>query len=108
MRELREFAQGHMKGSQVKIGTSLNRFILRDSVSSPPRSVKVRAVKDEEGLVWLDLFGARPEEREEPKPKPAGKPEEQKEKAEREAQKKPLSEAERKAEKEAMKAEMKK
>ena len=82
-------------------------------MGSPPRRVKVRAVKDANGVVWVDLFGAKPDDKE-VKAKPTEKPKVDKkaEKVEaekvKEEAKKPLSDAEKKVEKEALKADMKK
>jgi len=114
MRDIRKFTARHMKAdaSNVRIGTALNRRILRDGIGTPPRRVKVRIVKDDAGIARVDLFGSKPDEKEEPKAKPVEKPKDEKKtdvaKETKEEQKKPLSDAEKKAEKEARKAEMKK
>lgn len=103
--ELRAFAMRHMKAAEVKIGTGLSRFILASGIKHPPRFVKVTAIKDEAGVVRLNLFGEKPEERAAVKLAEPAKAEEHKHEH---AHEKPKSEAEQKAEKEAIKAEMKK
>ena len=115
IREIKAHARRHLKASDVRIGTALNHFIFRDSMASPPRRVKVRAVKDDSGLVRLDLFGLTPDEAQKgATPTPAGKPAAEKKAVQeaadkaKESAKKPLSEAEKTAEKEALKAELKK
>ena len=108
VREIKAFAKRHMKSTEVRVGTGLNALLLRDAMRSPPRKVKVTMVKDEAGIVRINLFGARPDDDKiAAKAKPAvAKKEEKKEAAV--VPKRALSEAEAKAEKEAIKAEMKK
>ncbi|MDO8339455.1 MAG: 50S ribosomal protein L31e [Candidatus Burarchaeum sp.] len=114
VREIRKFAMRHMKSTEVRIGTGLNERLLRDAMRSPPRKVKVTMVKDESGIVRVNLFGSRPDDAkvaEKAKPAAGKKAEakkEEKKAAEPVEQKKILSDAEKKAEKEAVKAEMKK
>ncbi len=110
IRDLKAYARRHMKASKVYIGMALNEFIMRDSMNTPPRSVKVNAIKDEAGVVRLDLFGAEAKKPEhEAKPRPAKKPESaKKEEAEKPKEEKALSEAEKQARKEALKADIKK
>ena len=114
VREIRAFAMRHMKSTEVRIGTGLNERLLRDAMRSPPRKVKVTMIKDESGIVRVNLFGARPDDvKTAEKAKPAAKKAEAKKEekaaeAEHATHQKVLSEAERRAEKEAVKAEMKK
>ena len=114
VREIRKFAMRHMKSTEVRIGTGLNEILLRDAMRSPPRKVKVTMIKDESGMVRVNLFGARPDDVKNAanaKPEAGKKAEakkEEKKAAEHIEQTKVLSDAEKKAEKEAIKAEMKK
>src|SRR4030042_1374953 len=115
VREIKAFAKRHMKSTEVRVGTGLNALLLRDAMRSPPRKGKVTMVKDEVGIVRINLFGARPDDdkiaakaKPEAGKKAEAKKEEKKEAAEPAEHKKVLSEAEIKAEKEAIKAEMKK
>lgn len=52
---IREFALRHMKAGAVRVSEGVNSAILRDGIQKPPRRIKVRIVKGEEGLarVWL-------------------------------------------------------
>ncbi|VVC03939.1 Ribosomal protein L31e [Candidatus Burarchaeum australiense] len=113
IREIKAFGKRHMKSNDVRIGTSLNEFISSQACMSPPRSVKVTAIKDEDGVVRLNLFGSRPDDAKlgaKGKAAAPAKAAEKKEepKAEAPVSKKVLSDAEQKAAKEAVKAEMKK
>ena len=112
MDELRTFAMRHMKGAEVKIGTGLSRFILAHGIKHPPRFVKVTAIKDEAGVVRLNLFGERPAERAAEKkaeaPKAGGVERGEAPSKPAHAHEKPKSEAEKKAEKEVVKSEVKK
>ena len=52
---IRDFALRHMKAADTKISEGVNSAILRDGIEKPPRRIKVRIVKDENGTakVWL-------------------------------------------------------
>lgn len=52
---VRAFALRHMKASEVKISEGTNSLVFRDGMQKPPRKLKVRIVKGEEGIakVWL-------------------------------------------------------
>jgi len=52
---VRAFALRHMKAEEAKISEGVNSLIFRDGMQKPPRRLKVRIVKDEEGTakVWL-------------------------------------------------------
>jgi large subunit ribosomal protein L31e len=54
---LRAFLLQHMKGTEVKLGQHLNRFLWQRGIKSPPPRVKVHAVKDEAGVVRAELEG---------------------------------------------------
>jgi large subunit ribosomal protein L31e len=55
IRVLREYAIRHMKSSEVKIDTDLSEKIWSRGITKPPRRIKVRMTKDEEGLVTISL-----------------------------------------------------
>jgi len=52
---LREFAQKHMKASEVKIDQSVNHLIWSRGIENPPRKLTVKMVKDKEGVVTISL-----------------------------------------------------
>ena len=72
---LRQFIMKHMKSDQVLIGKQANLYIWKDGIKNPPHHIKVSAVKDDEGVVKVELFGFKYEEakkaekKEEPKSK---------------------------------------
>jgi ribosomal protein L31E len=49
------FALRHMKAEGVKISEGTNSLVFRDGMQKPPRRIKVRLVKGEDGIakVWL-------------------------------------------------------
>src|SRR3712207_5567985 len=53
---IREFANKHMKSSQIKIDQELNRYIWQKGKTNPPRKVRVRLVKDEDDQVIVSLY----------------------------------------------------
>ncbi|RLI04805.1 50S ribosomal protein L31e [Candidatus Bathyarchaeota archaeon] len=50
MRVLKEFLKRHLKTEDFRINGSLNRFIWSRGIEKPPRKVRVRVVKDKEGI----------------------------------------------------------
>ncbi|MFA6490081.1 MAG: 50S ribosomal protein L31e [Candidatus Micrarchaeia archaeon] len=52
---IREFALRHMKAEDAKISEGVNAAIFRNGMQKPPRRIKVRIVKGEDGVakVWL-------------------------------------------------------
>jgi large subunit ribosomal protein L31e len=104
--ELRAFALRHMKGTEVKFGASLSQYIFRDGIKKPPRRVKITAIRDDQGIVRINLFGAKAETVVKTAVKPAAK-EAGAEKPVHSTEK-PKTEAEVRAEKAAIKAEVKK
>jgi len=52
---LKEFAQKHMKASEVKIDQSVNNLIWSRGIESPPRKLTVKMVKDKDGVVTISL-----------------------------------------------------
>src|ERR671935_2649648 len=58
---IREFAQKHMKSDEVKLEQELNRQIWSRGKTNPPRKVRVKMVKDEDGVVTVSLYEDLPE-----------------------------------------------
>lgn len=52
---VREFLTRHMKGDEVKLGTSLNEALWKDGIKNIPARIKVHAVKDDKNVVRCDL-----------------------------------------------------
>lgn len=52
---LREFAEHHMKSSEVKIDTELNEALWKRGITKPPRRITVKMEKDEDGVVTISL-----------------------------------------------------
>ncbi|MHB2037529.1 MAG: 50S ribosomal protein L31e [Nitrososphaerales archaeon] len=52
---LREFAEHHMKSSEIKITTELNERLWNRGITRPPRKITVKMVKDEDGLITISL-----------------------------------------------------
>ncbi len=53
---IREFATKHMKGDQIKLDQDLNRQLWSRGKTNPPRKVRVKMVKDEDGVVTVSLY----------------------------------------------------
>jgi large subunit ribosomal protein L31e len=53
---IREFAQKHMKGEEIKLDQDLNRQIWSRGRTNPPRKVRVKMAKDEDGVVTVSLY----------------------------------------------------
>jgi large subunit ribosomal protein L31e len=70
---IREFAQKHMKTEEIKLEQELNRQIWSRGKTNPPRKVRVKMVKDEDGIVTVSLYEDAPESApaEEKAPEPA-------------------------------------
>jgi len=62
---VKEFAQKHMKSDDVKLDQDLNRQIWSRGKTNPPRKVRVKMVKDEDGVVTVSLYEDLPEATEE-------------------------------------------
>jgi large subunit ribosomal protein L31e len=52
---LKEFAERHMKSSEIKIDSKLNEKMWGRGITKPPRRITVRMTKDEDGLVTISL-----------------------------------------------------
>lgn len=53
---IREFARKHMKSEEVKLDQDLNRQIWSRGKTNPPRKVRVKMAKDEDGIVIVSLY----------------------------------------------------
>lgn len=58
---IREFATKHMKSEEIKLEQDLNRQIWSRGKTNPPRKVRVKMVKDEDGVVTVSLYEELPE-----------------------------------------------
>lgn len=57
---LRKFVQRHMKPEEVVIDPSVNEAIWARGITNPPRKIRVRLSKDDEGFVTVSLAEAEP------------------------------------------------
>jgi large subunit ribosomal protein L31e len=53
---IREFAEKHMKSSEVKLDQELNRHVWKKGKANPPRRLRVRMTKDEDGVVIVSPY----------------------------------------------------
>jgi large subunit ribosomal protein L31e len=53
---IREFAEKHMKTSEVKLDQELNRHVWKKGKANPPRRLRVRMTKDEDGIVIVSPY----------------------------------------------------
>jgi large subunit ribosomal protein L31e len=53
---IKEFTKKHMKSEEIKIDQDLNRQIWRRGKTNPPRKVRVKMVKDEDGMVIVSSY----------------------------------------------------
>src|SRR3989338_1819833 len=58
VKTLREFISRHMKSENVVVGKYLNLKIWNHGAKNPPGKVKVNAVKDDKGKVFVELVDA--------------------------------------------------
>jgi len=101
MMVLKAFAVRHMKAKSVTVDTMVNQTIWARGIKSPPRRIRVKMTKDDEGLVTitmaeLDAKAEAKAEREKAKKEAKKKP--KKEEAKPEAKPEPEAEAEAKEE----------
>lgn len=55
VKALREFIAKHMKSDEVKIGKYLNLKLWKHGIKNPPHHIKVRAIKNDKGVVFVEL-----------------------------------------------------
>ncbi|MFQ5969538.1 MAG: 50S ribosomal protein L31e [Nitrososphaerales archaeon] len=67
---IKQFAKRHMKSEEITIDENLNKQVWKRGIKHPPRKVRVKMVKDEDGMVTVSLYQeeAKEEEVEEEKP----------------------------------------
>ena len=53
---IREFAERHMKSNEIKLDQDLNRQLWPRGKTNPPRKVRVKMVKEEDGAVTVSLY----------------------------------------------------
>ena len=53
---IKEFATRHMKAEEIKIDEELNRQIWLKGIRHPPRRVRVKMTKDEDGVVTISPY----------------------------------------------------
>jgi large subunit ribosomal protein L31e len=53
---IREFAEKHMKSKEIKLDQDLNRQVWSRGKTNPPRKVRVKMVKEEDGTVTVSLY----------------------------------------------------
>ena len=57
---IREFAKRSLKSEEVKLDQDLNRHIWRRGKTNPPRKVRLKLVKDEDGTVVVSMYEQGP------------------------------------------------
>jgi len=83
---IKEFARHHMKIEQVKLEEDVSHLLWSRGIKHPPRKIRVRMTKTDEGYVLVSIYEGEEEstekeekkaelEKVEPKPEPAAKPE---------------------------------
>ncbi len=60
---LKLFLQRHMKSDDIRIGKHLNKKLWEHGIKNPPHHVKVNVLKEDDGTVRAELFGAPKEEK---------------------------------------------
>lgn len=53
---IREFAEKHMKSNEIKLDQDLNRQLWSRGKTNPPRKVRVKMVREEDGTVTVSLY----------------------------------------------------
>jgi len=56
IRVVQEFLKKHMKAEQIKIDASVNEKIWERGIQKIPSKIKVKAIKDDEGIVEATLI----------------------------------------------------
>ena len=83
---IKEFARHHMKMEQVKLEEDVSHLLWSKGIKHPPRKIRVRMTKTDEGYVLVSIYEgeeesikeeekkAEPEAEPESKPEPKAKP----------------------------------
>ncbi len=58
MMVLRKFTERHMKPTEVIIDPTVNEYIWARGIKNPPRKIRVKMTKDDEGVVVVELAEA--------------------------------------------------
>ena len=58
---IKEFASRHMKTNEVKIDEEVSHIIWARGVRSPPRKIRVRMTKTDEGYILVSTYEEEPE-----------------------------------------------
>jgi len=99
---IREFASKHMKSENIKIEEEINHLVWARGIRHPPRKLRVKMVKDEDGNIIVSTY--QEEKKIEEKPK---KEEKKVEKEEKKIEEKPKKEEKKVEKEETKKAESK-
>ena len=92
---IREFAEHHMKTGQIKIDQDLSHAVWEKGIRSPPRKIRVRMAKTDDGYVMISPYQdeekpkAKKEEKVEAKEEKKPEPKKEEKKAEEKPVKKP-------------------
>lgn len=57
VRLLKEHVARHVKAKEVRVSNEVNEALWARGAEKPPRRLKVRVAKDEEGVAWVYLQG---------------------------------------------------
>jgi large subunit ribosomal protein L31e len=52
---IRDYLRKHMKSDTISISTEVNKKVWNRGIEKPPRKIKIRATKDEDGVVRAHL-----------------------------------------------------
>jgi large subunit ribosomal protein L31e len=55
IKDIRKFLERHMKSQDVKLDRSINEKVWENGSSKPPRKIRIRAMKFEDGQVQAEL-----------------------------------------------------
>lgn len=90
---IKEFSRHHMKTEQIKIDQELSEAVWARGIRSPPRKIRVRMSKTDDGYVVISPYeeGTAPKDDEKPKKGKKGEP---KKKDDKSKKQKPAKEAE--------------
>lgn len=53
---IKEFGKKHMKSDEIKVDQDLNRQVWKRGKTNPPRRLRVKMIKDEDGTVTVSLY----------------------------------------------------
>ncbi|TLX85152.1 MAG: 50S ribosomal protein L31e [Thaumarchaeota archaeon] len=98
---IREFASRHMKSENVKIEEDVNHLVWERGIRHPPRKIRVKITKDDDGNIIVSEYQEEKKVEEKPKEKKEEKkveekPKEKKKKEEKKVEEKPKEKKEEK------------